>query len=537
VAGSTGQLSAASSELAAASAEASQATSQIAVTIQQVARGTAQQTESVTKTAASMEQMKRAIDGVAKGAQEQARSVEQTTTSMDQLSRSVERIRQGAAAQKEGMDQAVVVRGKLGDSLQQISAATEQVTLESEQSARAAGDGVGLVTRTVTGIRKVNSTTDQLAGRVRDLGKRAAQIGSIIETIDDIASQTNLLALNAAIEAARAGEHGKGFAVVADEVRKLAERSATATKEIGEMIRMIQSGTSDAVSAMQQVGADVGAAVELTEQAGASFRGIAESAQSAAGRMKAIRETVLAMQGDSTRLEKAIAEALAVAEQNRQSAEEMSQLSARMVDSLDSVSAVVEENTASTEEMAASSSEVTVSVENIASVSEENSAAVQEVSASAEEMSAQVEQVTASASALADMAVTLKTVVGRFKLSGEAASAERLLEYQQAHVRWANRLRDALAGRGRIALEEVVSHKDCALGQWYYTTGKDLYAGLPEYGAVEDPHAQFHATLREAVAALGQGKRELAAASAAEAERLSGVIFAVLDRLEKRISS
>ncbi len=354
-------VNAASVQLASAATQAGDATNQIAATMQQVARGSTQQTTGITQTASGMEQMKRAIDGVARGAQEQAAAV-------------------GKVA---------AITERLSTAIQQVAGNAQTVTHDSADAARAAQVGAETVAQTIKGMDAIKAKVGVSAGKVREMGDRSHQIGAIVETIDDIASQTNLLALNAAIEAARAGEHGKGFAVVADEVRKLAERASSATKEIGGLISSMQRTVTDAVRAMDEGADEVEHGAVAANQAGSALADILKAAQAVQAQAAAALDA----------------------------SQRMGELSTQLVEASEAVSAVVEENTAATEEMAAGSSEIVQVIESIASVSEENGAAVEEVSASAEEMSAQVEEVSAAAGSLSEMAGSLARVVGQFKIN------------------------------------------------------------------------------------------------------------------------
>jgi methyl-accepting chemotaxis protein len=144
----------------------------------------------------------------------------------------------------------------------------------SKQTADSATAGARVVNETIVGMNVIADRVRQTSKTVEALGTRSEQIGDIVGTIEDIADQTNLLALNAAIEAARAGEQGRGFAVVADEVRALAERTTKATREIGEMIKAIQKETQEAVSAMDEGVHEVEKGAESSQKSGQALEEI-----------------------------------------------------------------------------------------------------------------------------------------------------------------------------------------------------------------------------------------------------------------------
>ena len=164
------------------------------------------------------------------------------------------------------------------DRINEIAASINQVSRNSADSAEVAQrsvqiatNGAGVVRQTIAGMDSIRDQIQETSKRIKRLGESSQEIGSIVELINDISEQTNILALNAAIQAASAGEAGRGFAVVADEVQRLAERSSSATKRIESLVQTIQADTNEAVSSMEQTTSEVVAGARLAEDAGTAL--------------------------------------------------------------------------------------------------------------------------------------------------------------------------------------------------------------------------------------------------------------------------
>jgi len=194
--------------------------------------------------------------------------------STSEILQSAERMRLGAEQQASQIRNASDAVNAMSHTTQRMAENAAAATQTSVNATQAAVKGGASVAETIKGMQRIRATVQSTGKKIKGLGERSLEIGAIIEVINEIATQTNLLALNAAIEAARAGEQGRGFAVVADEVRKLAERAARATKDITGLIKGIQVETSEAVTVMEEGTREVEEGTKLADQAGAALREI-----------------------------------------------------------------------------------------------------------------------------------------------------------------------------------------------------------------------------------------------------------------------
>ncbi|MBM7699208.1 methyl-accepting chemotaxis protein [Kurthia huakuii] len=289
-----------------------------------------------------VETVSESSEHVASSSEQLMASSDQTSKATEQITSSMQEVASGSRMQEDYIDDNKRALEEMSAGVTRVAEATHSVAELSDNATQIAQDGQHSIDQVITQMNQISTSTNDTAQRINSLNERSTAIADIVSVITDISDQTNLLALNAAIEAARAGEHGKGFAVVADEVRHLAEQSKQSADDIATLISEIQTDTKQAVVAMTRSSEDVSAGMNAVSEAGTGFTKINEAIVDISGQIMDITAVAQQMSASSTHIVSAMQQIATLSQDASGNSESVAAASEEQLASMQEVTAAAE---------------------------------------------------------------------------------------------------------------------------------------------------------------------------------------------------
>ncbi len=321
--------------------------------------------QSAEESSSSILQMAATNDEVAENIQSLAASVEETTSAIEQMTFSIREVNRRVDELSSTAEETSSSMSEMDVSIGQVETNANETAKLSELVSSDADTGVAALQKTLVGITRIRDSSLSAAGVIEALGRRIAEIGKIVNVIDDVAEQTNLLALNAAIIAAQAGEHGKGFAVVADEIKDLAQRTGTSTREIAELIQSVQEQSRNAIQAVDRGVLAVDEGVRLGGEAETALKKISESSSKSTQMVKAIARATVEQARGSRQVTEAIQKIAETVQQIASATGEQARGSEQIMKSAEKMKIITKHVERSSQEQSKGSRQITRSIENI----------------------------------------------------------------------------------------------------------------------------------------------------------------------------